>query len=89
MGTKAHLVLPQEILDEVDRIAGKRKRSLFIAQATREKLEREAFRKALGETSGAWTQENHPELASPRGVDRYVREQRRGYRRGLKRLADE
>jgi len=86
MGTKAHLVLPQEILDEVDRVAGKRKRSLFIAEATREKLEREAFRKALGETSGAWTQENHPELAAPRSVERYVREQRRGYRRRLKRL---
>jgi len=89
MGTKAHLVLPQEILDEVDRIAGKRKRSLFIAEATREKLERETFLRALGETSGAWTEENHPELSTAGGVERYVRERRRTYRTRLKRILDE
>jgi metal-responsive CopG/Arc/MetJ family transcriptional regulator len=43
MKTKAHLVAPREILEEVDQIAGKRKRSLFIAEATREKLQKERF----------------------------------------------
>ena len=43
MKTKAHLVFPQEILDEVDQIAGKRKRSMFIVKTTQEKLERERF----------------------------------------------
>jgi metal-responsive CopG/Arc/MetJ family transcriptional regulator len=53
MKTKAHLVLPRKILEEVDQIAGKRKRSLFIAEATQEKLERERFLKILEETKGA------------------------------------
>ena len=40
MKSKAHLIIPQEILAEVDRIAGKRRRSLFFAEATREKGEK-------------------------------------------------
>ena len=51
MKTKTHLVLPQEILEEVDQIAGKKKRSLFIAEAAREKLEQERFLKILDETN--------------------------------------
>ncbi len=62
MKTKAHLVIPHEVLEEVDRVAGKRKRSLFITEATREKLERELFLKTLDETKGAWADKNHPEL---------------------------
>jgi hypothetical protein len=34
MRVKAHLVLPREILEEVDKITGKRKRSFFIEEAT-------------------------------------------------------
>ena len=34
------------------------------------------LRKALDETYGAWSHNDHPELK--RGVDRYVRKQRRG-----------
>ena len=59
MKTKAHLVIPREILEEVDQIAGKRKRSLFITEATREKLQRERFLRTLEETQGAWSDKNH------------------------------
>ena len=72
---KTHLVLPHEILDEVDKIAGK-KRSLFMAEATREKLEKERFLKTLEETHGAWTDQNHPELRTNKDMERYVREKR-------------
>ena len=77
MKTKAHLVLPSEILEEVDQMAGKRRRSLFIAAATREKLERERFLKTLEDTEGAWSDKNHPELRIARDVEKYVREKRR------------
>ncbi len=56
MKIKAHLVFPQNILEEVDQIAGKRKRSLFIVKATQEKLQKERFLKTLDETKGAWLQ---------------------------------
>ena len=89
MKAKAHLVLPREILEEVDQIAGKRKRSLFITVATREKLERERFLKTLEETKGSWSDKNHPELRTIKDLEHYVREKRRSYRHRLKGIAHE
>lgn len=89
MKVKAHLVFPREILAEVDKITGKRRRSLFIAEATREKLERERFLKTLEETKGAWSDKNHPELETIRDVERYVREKRQSYRQRLKGIGHE
>ena len=89
MKTKAHLVIPHEILEEVDQIAGKRKRTLFIAEATREKLERERFLKILDETQGAWSDKNHPDLKTSRDMERFLSEKRQSYRKRLKRVADE
>ena len=89
MKTKAHLVIPHEVLEEVDRIAGKRKRSLFITEATREKLERELFLKTLDETKGAWADKNHLEVRTDRNVERHVREKRQSYRKRMKGITDE
>jgi metal-responsive CopG/Arc/MetJ family transcriptional regulator len=86
MKAKAHLVIPQEILEEVDQLAGKKRRSLFIAQAALEKLEKERFLKALEETQGGWSDKNHPELRSKRDVEKYVKEKRRSYRKRVKRI---
>ncbi len=89
MKTKAHLVIPGEILEEVDKIAGKRRRSLFIAEATQEKLERERILKTLDETAGAWSDKSHPELKTARDVEQYVREKRRSYRKRVKGIVNE
>ena len=89
MKTKAHLVIPGEILEEVDKIAGKRRRSLFIAEATQEKLERERFLKTLDETAGAWSDKSHPEFKTARDVEQYVREKRRSYRKRVKGIVNE
>lgn len=89
MKTKAHLVIPGEILEEVDKIAGKRRRSLFIAEATKEKLERERFLKTLEETGGAWIDKNHPELRTAKDMEQYVREKRQSYRKRLKGAVNE
>jgi len=86
MKTKAHLVFPEEILKEVDQIAGKRRRNLFIVEATQEKLERERFLKALEETKGVWTANRHPELKTKRDLEMYLREKRRPYRKRLQRM---
>ena len=86
MKTKAHLGMPQEVLEEVDRIVGKRKRSLFITEAAREKLERERFLKTLDETKGAWTDKNHPDLRTDMDVKKYVRKKRQSYRKRLRRI---
>ena len=85
MKIKVYLVFPHSILEEVDQIAGKRKRSLFIVKATQEKLERERFLKTLDETKGAWTDEHHAEMKAGRDVEQYLKEIRASYRKRLKR----
>jgi len=89
MNVKAHLVFPREVLEEVDKITGKRKRSLFIAEATREKIERERFSRTLEETKGAWSHKNHPELETAKDMERYLNEKRKSYRARLKRSIHE
>jgi putative transcriptional regulator len=46
----------------------------IIAEASREKLEKERFLKTLEETHGAWTDQNHPKLRTKKDMERYVRE---------------
>ena len=89
MKTKAHLVIPHDILEEVDQIAGKRKRSLFIAEATREKLQKERFLKTLDETQGAWSDKNHPDLKTARDIEQFIRDKRKSYRKRLKGIMNE
>jgi len=89
MKTKAHLVFPLNILEEVDQIAGKRKRSLFIVRATQEKLERERFLRTLDETKGAWTDRHHAELKTEQDMEKYLREKKSSYRKRLKRTVNE
>ncbi len=79
MKIKTHLAIPEDLVAEVDRVAGKRKRSLFIAEATREKLAKERFLKVLAETSGSWSDKSHPELRTAKDVESYIREKRQAY----------
>lgn len=88
MKIKAHLAIPEDILAEVDQVAGKRCRSLFIAEATREKLERERFLKVLDATSGVWSDKRHPDLKTAKDVETYVREKRQQYRKRRKQTTD-
>ena len=89
MKTKAHVIMNDDILNEIDRIAGKRKRSFFIEQATMEKLEREKFLNVLEETAGTWSDKRHPELKTSKDVEQYVKEKRQAYQKRLKRIANE
>ncbi len=73
---KAHITLPANILVTIDRLAGKRGRSKFMAKAAEEKIVKEKFLKALKDSAGAWKDENHPELSSIKDINRYVREMR-------------
>lgn len=89
MKTKAHVIINEDILNEIDRVAGRRKRSFFIEQATREKLERGKFLKALEETTGAWSDKRHPELKTSKDLEQYVKEKRQAYQKRLRRIVNE
>jgi metal-responsive CopG/Arc/MetJ family transcriptional regulator len=72
---KAHLVFPRDLLQSIDRLVGKRKRSKFVVEATRKELKRIQFLQALKEAAGSWKDKDHPELKE-KGTYLWVREQR-------------
>jgi len=74
---RTNIILPDELLKEVDRVAGKRKRSNFIAQVLQEKLAEMRFEKALVGAIGAWSDENHPELTTQEGINRWLERARK------------
>jgi len=72
---KAHLVFPEELLQAIDRLVGKRGRSKFVVEATRKELKRVQLLQALQEAAGCWKDEDHAELVE-KGTYEWVREQR-------------
>ena len=77
MPTRAHVVIPEDLLVRIDKAVGKRKRSRFIAEAAEEKLERERLLSAIEQAAGAWKAEDHPEWRAPGGVAGMVRRARK------------
>jgi len=72
---KAHLVFPEELLQAIDKLVGKRGRSKFVVEATRKELKRIQFLETLQEVAGSWKDEEHPELVE-KGTYQWVRDQR-------------
>jgi hypothetical protein len=73
---RTHVVMPKDLLEAVDRLVGRRGRSAFLAEAVKEKVERERLGDALERTAGFLADEAHPEWATPEMVSAWVRELR-------------
>jgi hypothetical protein len=63
MNTKrTHVVLPAELVSQIDTLVGKRKRSRFLADLASCEVKRLHLLKALKRAAGSWKDEDHPEL---------------------------
>ena len=76
---QANFLLPAELLDELRRAVPRVQQSRVVGEALRNELQRLRFRRAIGDTFGAWKTSAHPELA--RGTRQFVRSLRRSARR--------
>jgi len=74
---KTHFVFPEELLRDIDLIAGERKRSQFVVEAAKEKLERERRRKAFHEAKGLWKDHDYPEFRVMEDVENWVTDLRK------------
>ncbi len=74
---RTHVLLPRDVVDAVDRIAGRRKRSEFVTEALREKLTRELQKEALAATRGALAGADYPEWSTPEQTSAWVHNRRR------------
>jgi len=65
MGTqRAHIVLPNELVAEIDSLVGPRGRSAFLVETARAELRRRRLLAFLRSGSPAWRAQDHPELAN-------------------------
>ncbi len=77
MPVRAHVVLPEDLIERVDRVAGKRQRSRFVEEAVRGKLAREALSAALATGAGVLRPDDYPEWTSPEATSEWVARARR------------
>lgn len=71
---RAHILLPQDLVKEIDSIVGPRGRSAFLVETAREAVRRRKLLRFLESETPAWKDADHPELA--RGAAEWVRELR-------------
>ena len=71
---RAHVVLPDDLLADVDALVGPRGRSAFLAEVIREAVNRRRLLTFLSSKEPIWKDEDHPELAG--GAEAWVRQMR-------------
>ncbi len=80
---RTHIIIPEPLVSEIDRLVGKRGRSEFLAHAAEKELRRLQQIKALENVDGAWKDKDHPELKV--GAAHWVKELRKESERQLHR----
>ncbi len=71
---RTHVILPEDLLAEVDRLVGHRGRSAFLTEVLGKEVQRRKLLAALQDARGSWKTEDHPELAH--GSEAFVEELR-------------
>lgn len=72
--SRTNVTLPEQLLREVDQLAGPRGRSQFVADAVAAKVKRERLRKALDATRGVAM--GTPDYMGPEESYRWIRSMR-------------
>ncbi len=65
---KAHVVLPETLVAQIDALVGARGRSAFLAETAEKELKRRRLLAFLESDEPAWRDEDHPELAGGSGA---------------------
>ena len=68
---RAHVILPHELIEEIDLVVGPRGRSAFLVETATAELRRRRLLAFLQNEEPAWIEKNHSELA--RGVGAWVK----------------
>ena len=71
---RAHILLPYDLVKEIDSIVGPRGRSVFLVETAREAVRRRKLLRFLESDTPAWKDAAHPELVP--GAVRWVHELR-------------
>jgi hypothetical protein len=69
---RTHIVLPSELAQDIDDLAGPRGRSAFIVETAAKEVRRRKLLAFLQSDEPVWSDENHPDLAEM-GTAEWVR----------------
>jgi hypothetical protein len=70
---RAHVMVPDDLLQEVDALVGPRRRSEFFVDAARDRLARERLRRLAHQMAGALKDDDIPEWETPEAASAWVR----------------
>ena len=71
-----NMSLPEELVRQLDQVAGPRSRSAFAEEALRRAIKREKLRVAIERTAGSLKAEDYPHWRTSEDVVRWVEEMR-------------
>src|ERR1039458_2058178 len=60
---RAHILIPGDLLQEIDALVGPRGRTAFLLQTARQEVQRRKLLHFLDSEDPAWAAHGHPELA--------------------------
>ena len=60
---RAHVVLPMELIKEIDALVGPRGRSSFLTETAEREIKRRKLLAFLDRKEPAWRDEDHPDIA--------------------------
>lgn len=75
---RVHVVMPEDLIEAVDALVGKRRRSQFIAETVAAELRRRRLRAAIAEMDGALADVDIPGWETPEAAAAWVRALRDG-----------
>jgi metal-responsive CopG/Arc/MetJ family transcriptional regulator len=73
MAVRTNLLLPADLLEEVDHFAGPRGRSRYVAEALRSRIRRDRMQEVVRETAGVLDLADYPEWSTSERVVEWVR----------------
>ena len=71
MAVRTNLLLPEDVVEALDRVAGPRGRSRYVTEAVRERIRRDERAAAMREAAGSWR--DHPLFPTSEAVLEWVR----------------
>ncbi|HMF74032.1 MAG TPA: hypothetical protein VK604_00075 [Bryobacteraceae bacterium] len=74
MAKRTHIVIPDQLAQEIDAVVGKRGRSSFLVAAAVSELSRLRQLQMIERVAGSWKDKDHPELKE--GAANWVAKQR-------------
>jgi len=72
---RAHILIPSDLLREIDALVGPRGRSAFLLETAKQEVRRRKLLRFLESGHATWKSEDHPELSG--GTEAWVRDLRK------------